>query len=831
VSGWFLSLRRATAHFTARGDSHLIHDVRYALRVLAKAPGFALVAVMTLALGIAANATIFSWMSATLLNPIPGAHPVNVVSIMRGERSDHPTPPFSYPDYRDLRDHSRSLEGMLGYHDDFVFITGVSKPERIYGALTSANYFDLLGVPMLLGRGFVSTEEEQGGASVAVISYALWQSHFGEDRSIIGKSIQINQHPYTIIGVAPREFHGCKTGLRADVWIPLMKDRDVWGSNRPEDRGTFWLNVLGKLRPGVTQAEAKAELNILMQEIAQVSPEAHSGSPNQITLDPLWRSPFGVNVYMYKMLPMLLGLAAALLLLACANVANLLLVRSVSRRREIAIRLSIGATPSQLMRQFLVESLVLGLAGGVVAIVITIWTAGSLAALFPPSTLPLAHNARVDLRVLLATTAVSILTALIFGIIPAMRSSSVPVQAVLKEEAGSVGVSIHKSRVSSSLVAAQIALSLLLLVCAGLFARSLQKAQESDAGFDPEHVLLASYEPRPAGYSAKSAIAFDRQALAKLAVLPGVESVTLADFSPLSFSIHSDFLELEGYVPQPHESMEISRGYVGPGYFHTVRTSLISGRDFTEADVMGAQPVCIVNEALADRYWPGQNAIGKRVNDGVWFTVVGLARNAKYRLMTYPPEPVIYIPMFQSYHSQYETTIHLRVLRNPKAMAFPVERALHELNPELPLFNVYPMTETMRLGSVFQRVAATFASSFGVLAMLLAAVGIYGVAAYRTRQRTHEIGIRMALGAEKGHILRLVMQQGIRLSVVGLGIGIMLSLVLTRFLKSQLYGVGATDALTFVFVTLLLCAVTLAACYIPARRATKVDPTVALRAE
>jgi predicted permease len=553
---------------------------------------------------------------------------------------------------------------------------------------------------------------------------------------------------------------------------------------------------------------------------------------NQISLDPLWRSPFGANVYLYKTLPMLLGLAVVLLLLACANVANLLLVRSVARRREIAIRMAVGATRGQLVRQLLVESLVRGLAGGIVAVLITVWTARSIAGFIPPTTLPLTLNAHIDRRVLLATAAVSILTALVFGILPAMRSSSLSLQTALKDEAGSVSAAFHKGRLSSSLVVAQIALSLLLLVCAGLFTRSLGKAQESNPGFDPDHVLLASYELSPAGYSRATAVAFDRQVLAKLAALPGVESVTLADFSPLSFTIHTDYLELEGYVPQPHESMEISRGIVGPNYFHTIRTSLISGRDFTDQDGPESQRVVIVNQALADRYWPGQDAIGKRVkDDDEWFTVVGLASNAKYRLLTYPPEPVIYLSIYQAYRSTQDTTIHLRALGDAQAMAFPVERAMRELNPELPLFNVNPLKATMQFGALFERVAATFAGSYGLLAMLLAAVGIYGVVAYTTRQRTREIGIRMALGAEKGQIFRLVLRQGFQLAAAGLAVGMALSLVLTRFLKSRLYGVSATDTLTFASVAVALAAVALAACYLPARRATKIEPTVALRCE
>lgn len=812
----------------------MIRDFRYALRMLKKSPGFTFVVVLTLALGIGANSTIFSWISATLLNPIPGVtHTANLVTVMRGERSDHPTPPFSYPDLRDLRDRSRSFSGLLGYHDDFMSLTGAGKPERIYGALTSTNYFDVLGLRMMVGRGFVPEEEQQrAGATVAVISYSVWQSHFGLDPTVVGKTIQINRHSYTIIGVTPREFRGCKTGLRTDIWIPLAMDQAVWGSNRPDDRGNSWLNVLGKLRPGITDRQAEAELNVIMQEIAERFPEAHRDSPNQITLDPLWRSPFGVNGYLYKVLPMLIGLAAVLLLLACANVANLLLVRSVARRREIAIRLSMGATRGQLVRQLLVESLMLGLSAGIVAVLMTMGTAHSLAAFFPPSTLPLTHDAHLDQRVLLATTVVSILTALIFGILPAIRSSSMPLQAVLKEEATNVSVAFHKNRLSSGLVIAQISLSLLLLVCAGLFTRSLQKAQQSDPGFVPDHVLLASYETSPAGYSRTTSVAFNRSVLAKLAALPGVEAVTLADFSPLSFSIHTEYLQLQGYVPQPHESMEISRAIVGPNYFHTMRTSLISGRDFTDQDAPESQRVAIVNQALADRYWPGEDAIGKQASDGDQsFTIVGVARNAKYRLLTYAFEPVIYLPMYQAYRSTQDTTIHVRVSGEPKAMAIPVEQAVHELNPELPLFNVNPLTETMKFGTIFEHVAATFAGSFGLLAMLLAAVGIYGVVAYTTRQRTREIGIRMALGAEKVQIYKLVLGQGLRLTLAGLVVGMGLSLAVARLLKSKLYAVGSTDALTFVSVAVLLSVVTLIACHIPARRATNIEPTIALRCE
>ncbi|MGC1903568.1 MAG: ABC transporter permease, partial [Candidatus Acidiferrum sp.] len=701
----------------------LWRDIRFSVRSLRKSPGFTAVVILTLALSIAANTTVLSWMSATLLNPIPGvAHTSDLVTVDRGDRSGYATPPFSYPDLRDLSERTKTLSGVLGWHDDYMSLTGVAKPERIYGALTTASYFDVLGVHPILGRTFLPEEGmPRAGAAVVVIGYAVWQNHFAGDPQIVGKTIQINRHPYTVIGVAPRDFTGCKTGLRTDLWIPLSVDRDVWGSNRPDYRGAVWLNALGKLRAGVTKNQAEAELNLLMQGIVERFPEDHRDRPNEISLDPLWRSPFGINGYLYKILPMLLGLAGVLLLLACANVASLLLVRSVGRRREIAIRLGMGASTKQIIRQFLIESLLLGLLGGTAAIAITVWTSRSLVAFFPPSSLPLTNDAHIDQRVLFVTIAVSILAAIIFGILPALRSSSLAVQSVLKEEATSVSLNLHKSRLLSGLVVAQISLSLVLLVCAGLFTRSLQKAQQSDPGFEASHLLLASYELSPAGYTRATGVAFNRQVLDRLSALPGVESVTLADFSPLSFSIHTDYLQIEGYVPQPHEWMEISRAIVGPNYFRTLRTSVISGREFTEADTPDSQLVAVVNQAFVDRYWPGESAIGKQVTDlGDRFTIVGVARSAKYRLLTSPTEPVIYLPIYQAFRPTQDTTIHLRTTGDPRTIASSVEETIHHLNRELPLFNVNPLSVTMQLGTLFGRVAATFAGSFGLLAMLLA---------------------------------------------------------------------------------------------------------------
>jgi predicted permease len=809
----------------------LLQDLKYGLRMLVKKPGFTAVAVLTLALGIGATSTIFSWIDSTLLNPIPGlSNTENLVTVMRGTVSEHPTPPFSYPDYVDLRTQSESFSGMLAYHDDFVSLTGDQKPERIYGALTSANYFEVLGIRPVLGRGFQPQDETRpGGAPVVVISYALWQGRFSSDPAVVGRTLEINRHVYTIIGVAPMHFAGCKTGLRDDVWIPLSMDRDVWGGDRFEQRGSFWLNVLGRLRPGVTREQAAGELDVLMQHIAADTPNIERG-PNHVTLDPLWRSPFGANIYLYKTLPLLLGLAAVLLLLACTNIASLLLVRLVPRRREIALRLSLGASRARLVRQLMVESLLIALAGGAVAILLTTWTAGTFSSFFPPTSLPLILNGQVNRSVTLATLAVAVVAAAAFGILPALRTSSLAPVAVLKEDGGRASSGIHRSRLSRAMVVGQIALSLLLLISAGLFTRSFRNEQRSYPGFDPSHVLLASYDLGPAGYTREQGIAFDQMLLARLRELPGVQSATLADFSPLNFTIHSDPVQPQGYVSQLHESTEIDRAAVSPDFFETLQTELVAGRDFTIHDDADSQPVAIVNQEFCRRYWPGRNAVGKRIDlYGRSLTVVGVARNAKYRLLRYTEEPAIFLPLYQRYYSQ--VTVHLRVAGDPEAFAALVNKTITGMDPHLPLFSVTTLEDSMQFGSIFERLAATLVGSFGLLAVVLAAVGIYGVVAFATRQRSHEIGIRMALGARKTDVLAMVLRQGLGLALTGVAVGIAAALALTRFLAGLLYGVEPTDPLTFITVSLLLIAVALLACFIPARRAARVDPMTALHYE
>ena len=811
--------------------NRLMADLGYAFRQLRRAPGFALTAVLTLALGITANSTILSWISATLFNPIPGAKQIdNMLTIQRGERSEHPSPPFSYPDFVDVRENNKSFSGMLGYHDDYISITGSAKPERVYGALTSADYFEVLGVQPYLGRTLISTKaNERAGAAIVVLSYGLWQNQFAGDPEILGKTIQLNLRPFTIVGVAPKGFRGCKSGLHTDIFLPLAADGQIWGNDRIDKRGVSWLNVLGVLRPGVDTHQADTELNVLMQRISAQYPADHRGA-NQISTDPLWRSPFGANVYMAGTLPILLALAAVLLLLACANVANLLLVRSVARRREFAIRLSMGAGRWTLVRQLMGENLLLALAGGAVALSCTVWTSKILGTFLSAAVLPLALNGELDRRVMTATMLVSVLTALISGALPALRATRISPGAVLKDEALNTSGGLHKSRLTSSFVIAQIALSLLLLTCAGLFVRSLEKAQRTDPGFDPNHMLLVTFDLRPMGYSDVTGKELQRQVLLRVRQLPGVQSATMADFAPLTFTIHSDGVFPEGYLPRLHEDMDTDRGDIGTDYLATLRTPLLAGRDFNDADTANGDKVAIVNQAFVDRYWPGQQAIGKRVQfSGQWRRIVGIIANGKYRRLIYDPTPLILTPLTQRYQS--EVTLQVRTSGEPLAMASAVEQAIHSLNADLPLYGVTTLKEKMQLGSVFERIAVTFAGSFGLLALLLAGVGIYGVVSYTTRQRTHEIGIRIALGAGKGAILRNVLRQGLILTVAGLTIGVLASLMVTRFLRTVLIGVAPTDPFTYATVAVVLCLVAMFACYLPARRAAAVDPAQALRSE
>ena len=812
----------------------ILQDIRYARRTLLKSPGFTVVATLTLALGIGANSTIFSWINSTLLNPLPGVrHMEGLVSLTRAGTTI-PELIFSYPDYVDLRDRNRSFSGLAAFKNCRVSLTGVGKPESVWGLLASGNYFDVLEVRPVLGRGLLPADDAKiNGAPVVVISYGLWQTHFGGSRDVLGQTININHHPYSIVGVAPPRFQGSQTAMGADFWIPMMMARQVFFFDFLQARDDGDVLLFGRVKPGVSIAQAQEEIKMLLQQLVEEYPEAHNGVSHAPTVEPMWRSSSGGNRLLYLLLPMLMAIAGVVLLLACANVANLLLVRSVARRREIAIRLSLGSSRWRLVRQQMVESVALALTGGLTAVLFTLWTAGTFTKFVPPTTnLPLALTISTDRSVFITTLAISILAAMVFGIVPALRSSSLTPVAVLKEEAGSASSGLRKARLASSLVVAQLSLSLLLLICAGLFIRSFQNAQRFDPGFNPDRVLLSFYDLFSAGYSEADGMEFNRQLLVKLQALPGAQSVSLANWVPLSYTWEAVGIKPEGYIPQPHEQMGAARFVVTPDYFRTMQLPLVAGREFTPLDTAKSEPVAIVNQELANRYWPRQDAVGKRIGAGATdrqLRVVGVVRNSNYGTLNEAPQPAIYQPEFQEHRSYM--TVHARVAGDPMAFAAAVESSIHELNPDLPVSEVRTLRSQVEFASVRERIAGTFVGAFGLLALVLAGVGIYGVIAYTTRQRTREIGIRMALGAQRVQVLRLVLGQGLRLTLIGLALGLALSLALTRFLRSLLFGVASTDALTFTAVATLLCAVALGACYLPARRATSVDPMVVLRYE
>jgi predicted permease len=809
-------------------------DVRYSLRMITKAPGFAAIAILTLALGIGANTTIFSWINSTLLNPVPGiTNPSEVVSLTVGKQWNNPLG-FPYPDIEAMRDGQKSFTGIAVCTFTTLSLTGKGKPDRVWGMVASANYFDVLGVRPVLGRGFLPAEDEKpGGAPVAVISYRLWQTLFGANSEVVGKEIELNQHQYTIVGVTPAEFQGSQTGVRTDIYVPLMMQAQVMpGGDLLHNHDNFWLLAFGRLKPGIQASQAQEEMTLRMKQQAKGYPEQHKGK-DSVSVYPLWRNPFGLNQFFSILLPALMVIAGLVLLLACTNVANLMLVRSVGRRREIAIRMSLGASRWRLVRQLLVESLMLALAGGLVALLITFWTSGTLMKFLPVTPdIPLSLTIAADRTVLIATLVISVITGVIFGILPALRSSKEAPFAVLKEDSGSASGGLRRVRLATGLVVAQISLSLLLLVCAGLFIRSVMRAQEINPGFNPHNILIASYDLFSAGYSKETGVEFDRQLLAKLQAMPGVESAALSERVPLAFYRSSTSVKPEGYVSRANENMETQFDAITPNYFRTMQFPIVKGRDFTAEDTRSSQRVAIVSEAFVNHFWPHQEALGKQFDSDLTnerFTVVGVSRDIKVSGLTEEPMPFVYLPVYQVYRAGM--IINVRAAGDPLAFSKTVEKTVHDLNADLVVYDVTTVEEREHFSSFGQRIAGTFVGAFGLLALVLAGVGIYGVTAYTTRQRTHEIGIRMALGASKQDVLRLVLSHGVRLMLIGVGVGLALSFAVTRFLASLLLGITSTDAITFSFVAILLCAVALFACFLPARRAMRVDPMVALRYE
>ena len=809
----------------------LWQDVRYSLRMLRKRPGFTLVAVITLALGIGANAAIFSLVNAALLRPLPVAEPGQIVSLNNvSDRRMFPV--FSYPNYRDFRDRNQVFSGLIGYNFSPLSLSHDGINERLWGYVVTGNYFNVLGVNAALGR-MISPDDDQlpGAHPVSVISYKCWQRRFGGDPGVVGKNVIVNGRSYTIIGVAPQGFDGTEVIATSEMWFPMaMQSQVIVGSNWLESRGTESLFVQGRLKPGVTEAQAQAEAEAIAAELEREYPGINEGKRVVLTSPGMTRGLMRGPVVGFTGLMMLM--VGLVLLLACTNLANLLLARASERRREVAVRLALGAGRFRLVRQLLTESILLALAGGALGLLLALWLADLAAALKPPVDIPLALDLHIDQRVLIFTGAVSLLTGVLFGLLPALQSTKTDLIATLKDE---FAISGHRrSWLKNGMIVFQVALSLVLLVGGALMLRSLQRTQTVDLGFEPHNAVSLSFDLRLQGYDETRGKEFQKHLLERVRAVPGVQSAGVADLLPVDLHFSRESVYVEGQVPERDTAAPRAlTSRISPGYFSAMSTPLIEGREFSEQDDDKTTAVAVVNETFARRFWPDEDAIGKRFAvgspDAPKLQVIGVARDGKYAGLQEEPRPFFYRSMSQFYSGA--TSLVVRAGGDPQQALAAARREIQQLDPHLPIASAQTLDEHLSLPLLPTRLAASLLGSFGVLALALAAIGIYGVMAYAVSQRTREIGIRMALGAQKADVLKLVISQGVWLTLTGVAIGLAASLAVTRLMKSLLYGVSATDPLTFAGVALLLAAVALVACYLPARRATKVDPMIALRYE
>jgi len=800
--------------------------------MIVKAPAFTVLALLALALGICANTTIFSLVNGLVLRPLTGIRdPGRVVAVYTSDYSSGLYGSSSYPDYIDFRNQADAFESLAAYDQVVQNVTGEADAERLRGIVVSANYFEVLGVKAQLGRTLQPSDDQNANERGRGVGDALWQRRFGANPNVVGQTLTLNAKPYTIVGVTEPSFRGLRLGVPPEFWLPITASSEYPKSGRG-DRG---LELTGRLKPGITPEQAQTQLTTIATRLAQTYPETNLGTlerpnePRPMTVVRESRVEPSAQVGVWRVSLLLLAVVGLVLLIACANVANLLLARASARRREIAVRLALGASRWRLVRQLLTESLLLALLGGVAGLLLTQWTARSLPMFFPAEDAS-GLDLSLDWRVLVFTLAVTISTGLLFGLAPALQATRANLIPALKDDLGH-GQRLRRIGLRDVLVISQFALSLVLLIGAALFVRSLRHAISFDPGFDAQNLLIASMETRGASLNKQQGWAFYQQTVERIRGLPGVQAVTLTRIAPISGGGQRRGVNFEGYQPRPNEDTETNTNIIGLNFFSTMGIPLVAGRDFNAQDKEGSPPVVIVNEEVARRYYGG-NAVGKRLRFGsakATSEVIGIVRTAKYRKLREQPLPFIYLPLGQEY--QAGMTLMLRTAGDPTALVPSLRSELRNLNKDVPVFSVQTMTERIGGQLAADRMIAVLLSIFGGGALLLAAIGIYGVMGYSVAQRTHEIGIRIALGAERRDILKLIVRQGMVLVLIGAGLGLALALTATRVVKSLLFGVSATDPLTFASVVVVLIEVALLACYLPARRATKVDPLVALRYE
>ena len=806
-------------------------DIVFSFRLMRRRLGLTLVILLSLGLGIGVNLTIFTFVNAILLQPLPGVKEQNqLVEVYTSYASGMRFGSVSYLDYKDLRDRNQVFSGLMAQRLTLLNLNNEGQNEIVPAAIVSGNYFSVLGVEPARGRFFLPEEDQTPNANaVAVISYGLWQRRFAGDPNLVGKSLTINARNFTVVGIAPEQFGGANVGLAPAVWVPLMMQSVAIPGDRLKERGIRWLELVGRLKPGVTLKQAQTSLAGVAAQLLQENPLSNRGTGANVVN--LGQGTAGVQSTLTPILTLLMIIVLLVLLLACFNVANLLLARATVRRKEVGIRLAMGASRHRLVRQLLTESIMLSLLGGAIAFPLAYYASTLLLAFRPVTPFPIAINLKIDVLNIVFAVVVSLLTGVVFGLVPATQTASPAVLPALKDESMLRGY--RKSRLRNIFVVAQVAISFVLLIGAGLFIRSFLKARNSSFGFESHNLLIASIDVGLGGYDRQHGTAFYKELTQRVGALPGVKSITLAKAVPLDVTGTQQVgVTFPGEEVPNQPPRNIDYNVVTPKYFETMGIPLLQGRDFEDRDNAETAGVVIVNEAFVRRFWRGQSPLGKQINvsgsKGA-LEVVGLAKNSKYNGWREDALPYIYLPFAQSYRPGM--TLHVSSVGDSAALITTVREVVGQLDRGVPIFNVRTMTEHLGVALFEIRAAAFMLTFFSALALALAMVGLYGMMAHSVNQRKREIGIRMALGAQRSHILKLVLGEGLVLALVGLVIGVGLAVGLTRFISVLLYNVSPLDLTTYGLVALLLTGVALLASFLPAREAIKVEPIKALRYE
>ncbi len=811
----------------------MIQDIRYAVRMLLKSPAFTVLAVLTLALGIGASAAIFGVVNGFYLRPLPGKDNANLqVIAIRHPGNPDPHGP-SFMDFQDYRANSTAFSSMAAYGTDFVGVRADNRSDRVFANYITTDFFATLGLQPALGSLFFPGEPDKSPAPPAlIISYPYWQQHFGGDLNIIGKNVTVNGKPLTIIGVAPKGFFGPYTPADISVFLPFgFADSDLLTS-----RSHHGLKVLAHLAPGVSRAQARASLQLVADNLAHAFPTTNKDITVSLVSERIARPEVSASTTMPLVITVFLAMVALVLVVTCVNLANLLLVRASGRSKELAVRAALGAGRGRLIRQLLTESLLLSVLGGLAGAAIGWWLSRLASSLRLPGDVPMHADFSFDWRVFAASSVVVISCGLFAGLIPAWRASRADLNDTLREGGRSDSAGSGRSRLRGALVVAQVSGACVVLIVAGLFLRSMQVAENTDLGFHPNGVLVASVDLSQFGYVETRGAAFYRDVISRVRALPGAQSATFAASSPLGNDNQSDRAWKEGQESLlPVKVPFVGYNVIDTDYFQTMEIALLHGRDFSARDLKTSVRVAIINDTMAKQFWPGQDPLGHHFRmgkaDAPVIEVIGVARDAIYSGLFDPPSPYFYLPQTQNYTAR--RVLQVRTASAETALAPDIEQLIHSFDPDLPVYDVMPLKVALGGGNGFflLRAGAMFAGGLGILSLILSVIGVYGVISYVTGQRTHEVGIRMAIGAQRSDVLVMVLRQGLTLVAIGLGIGLAFSMAATRFLSSLLFQISSIDPVTFSGVSLLLIAVAAFACYLPARRATQVDPLVALRHE